>query len=165
MAITYNYEIETDLSPKQLLEIGAEVCDAKIDNGKPLNFRITGVFATSIKTKDIDLGDYGKNKYIQGYGFLPDITLTFEQYLYEDAELSQQKIAKLVIALFKQTKGKAIFLFDYDKTIAQRLNGDIIEIHIEGDGNHPDYYDWLVKECDKVGLKYKRDFLTSPLQM
>lgn len=164
MAISYNFKIETGLSPKQLLEIGARIHDAEIDEKEPISLRTTGLFAVTVETKNIDLGEYGKNKYIQGYGFLPNISITFEQYPYEGVEISEKNLAKSVTALFQETKGKAILLFDYDETVAQRLDGDLIEIQ-EGDSEqYPDSYDWIVEEFDKAGLKYVRKVLRSPLQ-
>ncbi|MGI8884648.1 MAG: SitI3 family protein [Pyrinomonadaceae bacterium] len=163
MSLDYDFEIKTSLSPKDVSEILAKFHNTSIDDERYNSFRITGTTIGAIEYKDKP--DFVVEKYLDGFSFFPNVRVDFTQVVQDGFELSQQSIAKSVAELFKKTKGKAVFLFDYDKTIAQRLNGDLIEIHIEGDEDYADYYDWLVEEFDKAGLNYVRRVLPSPLQM
>jgi hypothetical protein len=161
MSLDYGFEIETDLTKLQVLGIVAKIHNAEI-NSKDLGFRVIGA-SIGVSSKDY-VSDWGRMKYVEGYGFFPSVVVDFTQVTIDGFELSQHNIAKSVAVLFKELQGKAVLTFNYDMTIAQRLEGNVIEVHEAGDESYPDYYDWLVNEFDKVGLNYVRKVLRSPLQ-
>ena len=161
MSLDYNFEIQTNFTLKQITEIAASAHNLEVD--EDYDFGATGISARGL-TKETPFQEI-KDQYFRNYSFFPNILVSFTQVVRDGFEISQQKIAKSVALLFKETEGKAIFLFDFEQTIAQRLDGDLIEVHEESDADNPDHYDWLVEEFDKAGLKYVRKVLPSPLQL
>ena len=160
MSLDYDFEIETNLSLKEIAEIVAQPHKAEVDENYDFD---TKGFCAGVRVKEIQFEET-KIQYLNGYRFIPNIRIGFTQIVRDGFELSQQNIAKSVAALLTKSNDKVVFMFGYYKTIAQRLEGAVIEVHEAGDESYPDYYDWLVNEFDKVGLNYVRKVLRSPLQ-
>ncbi|MGI9056285.1 MAG: SitI3 family protein, partial [Pyrinomonadaceae bacterium] len=127
MSLNYDFKVKTNLSPKEMLKIAAKVHKTEI-NEQYDSFRILGAGVGAINYTPEIVTEWGVNRYLESYGFFPNVDVHFSQSLKDKFEISQRNIAKSVAELFKKTKDRAVFLFNDDKTIAQRLNGDLIEI-------------------------------------
>ena len=148
MSLDYDLKIETSLDPRQILEIVAKANGIEaIDTTEPYSFQMTGASVVAMPIEN----DIGKRLILEGYGFVPNLLVSFEYHISEPID----NIAHGVSAILREVPGNAVLLWNGEETIAKRINGKL-EVQLER-------YEWLLKEFDLAGLKYERCELESPL--
>ena len=148
MSLDYDLKIETPLDSRQILEIAARANGVKtISTTEPYSFRMTGASVVAMPIES----EIGKRLILEGYGFVPNALVSFEYRISEPID----NIARGVGAILCEVEGDAVFLWNGEETIAERINGEL-KVQLEG-------YEWLTKEFDVIGLKYERQQLESPL--
>lgn len=168
MSLDYHFKILTVKTDEMLAKIAARVQGVEPNDFRGWGFSAPGMGVSVVSTKvaSPQMMEWTVKRYEEGYGFFPNLRVSITQVRSIGYELSLQNIGKSVAALFQQTHEKAVFLFDYDVTIAQRLEeGGVVEVHQEGDEKTPDYYEWLAKALDEAGVRYVRKVLPSPLEL
>ncbi|MHC5771272.1 MAG: SitI3 family protein [Nostoc sp.] len=148
MALSYGLELETDLSPKQVLHILAQKLDLKWEQETLLG---SGVIINAlIEDKDNQL------LFNEKFGYKPSVFVGFRVNPNEYFEEGMRTMIRACMNWLTQIKGNAVLLFNYETIIFQRINYELIF-------NQEMCEPWIDAEIVNLNTSYKLQSLVSPL--
>ncbi|MEA5567632.1 SitI3 family protein [Anabaena sp. UHCC 0399] len=148
MALSYGLELETDLSPKQVLHILAQKLDLKWQQE---TLHGSGVMINShIEDEDNQL------LFAEKLGYNPSVFVGFRVNPNQDFEEGMRTMIRACMNLLTQIKGNAVLLFNYETIVFQRINHELI---FNQEMREP----WIDAEMTNLNTPYKLQSLVSPL--
>ncbi|MFB2737116.1 SitI3 family protein [Umezakia ovalisporum] len=147
MALSYGLELETDLSPKQVLQILAQKLDLKWQQE---TLHGSGVMINShIEDADDQL------LFAEKFAYQPSVLVGFRVNPNQDFEQGMRTMIRSCMDLLTQIKGNAVLLFNYETLVFQRINHELIF-------NQEMCEPWIQAEMTNLNLPYKLQSLVSP---
>ncbi|QLE57420.1 SitI3 family protein [Nostoc sp. TCL26-01] len=148
MALSYGLELETDLSPKQVLQILAQKLDL---NWEQENLLGSGVIINAhIEDEDNQL------LFNEKFGYKASVFVGFRVNPNQDFEQGMRIMIRACMNLLIQIKGNAMLLFNYETIVFQRINHELIF-------NQEMCEPWIEAEMANLNTLYKLQSLVSPL--
>lgn len=147
MPNNFIFEIETTLTPKQVVTIAAKANNAISKSVEsPFTFSAGYVFVVGVKHSDNPIT---KQVCLEEYGFVPTVQVTFEHGYSIDPETVNPILKNSVIAMLKEIQGNAVFRHNYE-------NIKLLRIDDEYEVEESPHYDWLISGLKEEGFKFKR---------
>jgi hypothetical protein len=119
MSLDYELRIITDWQPQQVSELLAKELDLQWGEENRLfnSGTIAAVFSERERTQSMML---------EHYGFKPTIDVWFRLKQHEDGDLDKQTLLTASMLLLSKLPGDAVLLFNYERTVLQRIEGTLI---------------------------------------
>lgn len=116
MALSYNLEICTELTPSRTLEAVASTLGLTSDCDCSL--RGAGVIASAAAEDEIDAA-----LIYDSFGFRPTVNVRFRLLDKSSPLNGDESVIKSVISILAATEGDAVLLFNSEEVILQRIGG------------------------------------------
>lgn len=119
MSLDYELRIVTDWQPQQVSELLATELD--LQWGEENRLFNSGVIAAVFPEKERT-----QSLMLELYGFQPTIDVWFRLKKREDEDLDKETLLRASMLLLGKLPGDAVLLFNYERTVLQRLQGILV---------------------------------------
>jgi len=117
MALSYELEMKTEISPIQALCIIADKCG--------LEWQQDTLRGPGILVKADTLDDLEQSVTYAAFGFRPTLAVGFRIDPNQDYELGMGTVLRSTTILLQQVVGDAVLLFDYEIVVATRIGNQL----------------------------------------